>query len=166
MMDNHHEVMIRKNQKFVSTGHNSEIVQDQEGQDWMLYHAVSVDNPKGRVLMMDQVRWKDEWPYVEGNTSSLTSLVLFIVSTVQATARVAENDFSSSIALKIPGNNAAHYPLQEIRKGDVVQLKANRNIPVVITRTIVSPNLSAADHVVEVVITAFSKKGNPSGSRG
>ena len=81
-------------------------------------------------------------------------LVLFIVSTVQATARVAENNFSSSIALKIPGNNAAHYPLQEIRKGDVVQLKANQNIPVVITRTIVSPNLSAADHVVEVVITA------------
>ena len=73
MMDNHHEVMIRKNQKFVGTGHNSKIVQDQEGQDWMLYHAVSVDNPKGRVLMMDQVRWKDEWPYVEGNTSSLTS---------------------------------------------------------------------------------------------
>ena len=55
-------------------------------------------------------------------------LVLFIVSTVQATARVAENNFSSSIALKIPGNNAAHYPLQEIRKGDVVQLKANQNI--------------------------------------
>ncbi|HMM19077.1 MAG TPA: hypothetical protein PKC47_16420, partial [Petrimonas sp.] len=81
-------------------------------------------------------------------------LVLFIVSTVQATARVAENNFSSSIALKIPGNNAVHYPLQEIREGDIAQLKANQNIPVVITRTIVSPNLSVADHVVEVVITA------------
>lgn len=73
MMENHHEVLIRKNQKFVGAGHNSEIVQDQEGQDWVFYHAVSVDNSKGRVLMMDQVRWKDEWPYVEGNTPSLTS---------------------------------------------------------------------------------------------
>lgn len=71
MMDNHHEVLIQKNDKFVGTGHNSEIVQDEKGQDWILYHAVSVDNPKGRVLMMDQVRWKDGWPYVEGFTPSL-----------------------------------------------------------------------------------------------
>ena len=71
MMDNHHEIVIQKNAKFVGTGHNSEIVQDNKGQDWMLYHAVSVDNPKGRVLMLDQVKWKDDWPYVEGNSPSL-----------------------------------------------------------------------------------------------
>jgi len=71
MMENYHEVLIQKNHKFVGTGHNSEIVQDEKGQDWIFYHAVSVDNPKGRVLMMDQVRWKDNWPYVEGGTPSL-----------------------------------------------------------------------------------------------
>lgn len=65
MMDNHHEIVIRKNQKFVGTGHNSEIVQDKRGQDWIFYHAVSVDNPKGRVLMMDRIQWKDHWPYIE-----------------------------------------------------------------------------------------------------
>ncbi len=74
MMENHHEVLIQKNHKFVGTGHNSEIVQDEEGQDWVFYHAVSVDNPKGRVLMMDQVRWENEWPHVEGNTPSLEAL--------------------------------------------------------------------------------------------
>lgn len=71
MMDNRHEVVIQKNQKFVGTGHNSEIVQDNKGQDWIFYHAVSVDNPKGRVLVMDQVRWKDDWPYIEGGSPSL-----------------------------------------------------------------------------------------------
>lgn len=71
MMDNHHETVIQKNHKFVGTGHNSEIVKDQAGQDWIFYHAVSVDNPKGRLLMMDQVKWKDDWPYVEGGTPSL-----------------------------------------------------------------------------------------------
>ena len=49
MMENHHEVLIRKNQKFVGTGHNSEIVSDKAGQDWIFYHAFSTDNPKGRV---------------------------------------------------------------------------------------------------------------------
>ncbi|MDD5620377.1 MAG: family 43 glycosylhydrolase [Proteiniphilum sp.] len=73
MMENHHEVVIGKNDRFVGTGHNSEIVQDDEGNDWILYHAVSVDNAKGRVLMLDRVRWQDDWPYIEGGTPSLKS---------------------------------------------------------------------------------------------
>ena len=71
MMDNYHEVIIHKNSSFVGTGHNSEIVKDNNGNDWMFYHAVSVAKPKGRVLMMDQVRWQNDWPYVEGSTPSL-----------------------------------------------------------------------------------------------
>lgn len=71
MMDNRHETVIQKNSRFVGTGHNSEIVQDNKGQDWMFYHAVSVDNPKGRVLMLDQIRWENNWPYVTGNSPSL-----------------------------------------------------------------------------------------------
>lgn len=74
MMENHHEVLIQKNEKFVGTGHNSEIVQDKKGQDWVFYHAVAVANPKGRVLMMDQLRWENEWPHVEGDTPSLEAL--------------------------------------------------------------------------------------------
>lgn len=71
MMDNHHEVVIGKNEHFVGTGHNSEIVQDSKGHDWILYHAVSVMNPKGRVLMLDQIRWENDWPYIDGGTPSL-----------------------------------------------------------------------------------------------
>lgn len=71
MIDNHHEILIQKNEKFVGTGHNSEIVQDNKGNDWMFYHAVSVDHPKGRVLMMDRIRWHNDWPFVEGGTPSL-----------------------------------------------------------------------------------------------
>lgn len=71
MMENHHEVLIAGNDRFVGTGHNSEIVQDAEGNDWILYHAVSVANPKGRVLMLDRVRWENDWPYVEGGTPSI-----------------------------------------------------------------------------------------------
>ena len=50
MLDNHHEILIHKNEAFVGTGHNSEIVTD-----------------------MDKVCWKDGWPYVETASPSLKS---------------------------------------------------------------------------------------------
>ena len=71
MLDNHHEILIHKNEAFVGTGHNSEIVTDKAGNDWMLYHAVSIANPEGRVLMLDQVHWKDGWPFVKTTSPSL-----------------------------------------------------------------------------------------------
>ena len=71
MLDNRHEVVIHKNERFVGTGHNAELVTDSEGSDWILYHAVDLQNPKGRVLMLDRIRWQDDWPYVEGSTPSL-----------------------------------------------------------------------------------------------
>jgi len=74
MTENYHEVIIQKNQKFVGTGHNSEIVQDKAGQDWIFYHAVSVEKPKGRVLMLDQVGWENDWPSIEGGTPSLEAV--------------------------------------------------------------------------------------------
>lgn len=73
MLDNHHEVLIHKNESFVGTGHNSEIVTDEAGNDWVLYHAVSVKNPEGRVLMLDRVSWKDGWPVVTGNAPSVSA---------------------------------------------------------------------------------------------
>ena len=71
MMENHHEVLIHGNDAFVGTGHNSEIVTDDRGNDWVLYHAVSREHPTGRVLMLDRIRWRDGWPEVEGASPSL-----------------------------------------------------------------------------------------------
>jgi len=71
MMNNRHEVVIQRNNRFVGTGHNSEIMVDDEGNDWIFYHAVDKQNPTGRVLMMDRVRWIKGWPEIEGLTPSL-----------------------------------------------------------------------------------------------
>lgn len=70
MLENRHELMIAGNDQFKGTGHNSEIVTDAAGQDWLFYHAVSVKDPKGRKLLMDQVHWVDGWPVVLGNQPS------------------------------------------------------------------------------------------------
>lgn len=73
MMDNHHEVLIHRNENFVGTRYNSEIVSDDKGMDWIFYHAVSVVNPDGRGLMLDKVSWIDDWLIVEGSSPSIKS---------------------------------------------------------------------------------------------
>jgi len=74
MMDNGYETVIHKNSRFVGTGHNAEILQDSNGKWWMLYHAVDVQNPKGRVLMLDEIKWEDNWPVVAGQSPGLTPM--------------------------------------------------------------------------------------------
>ena len=73
MLENHHEVLIHKNGSFVGTGHNSEILTDKAGNDWIFYHAVNVNDPSGRVLMLDRIDWKDGWPVVATDSPSLKS---------------------------------------------------------------------------------------------
>lgn len=73
MMENNHEVLIRKNKAFVGTGHNAELMTDEAGNDWILYHGVNVSNPHGRVLLLDRIYWKNGWPMVKGASASTES---------------------------------------------------------------------------------------------
>ncbi|MEG1585628.1 MAG: family 43 glycosylhydrolase [Bacteroidales bacterium] len=74
LLENHHEILIQKNNAFVGTGHNSEIITDNAGNDWLFYHAVNVKNPAGRVLLLDRVCWQDNWPVVESVSPSEKAL--------------------------------------------------------------------------------------------
>ncbi|MBK5720086.1 family 43 glycosylhydrolase [Dysgonomonas sp. Marseille-P4677] len=74
MMENGYTVVIAPNSRFVGNGHCSEIVQDKSGKDWLFYHGVDVQNPKGRVLLLDEIKWSgDNWPYVSGGSPSLSA---------------------------------------------------------------------------------------------
>lgn len=76
MTENHHEIVIQKNKAFVGTGHNSEIVTDLAGNDWLLYHAYrTADVNAGRVLMLDKITWDDGWPNVSTSSPSLISKI-------------------------------------------------------------------------------------------
>ena len=50
---------------FVGPGHNGEIITDDSGQDWMIYHAFCASNNySGRCLILDKIFWtNDGWPY-------------------------------------------------------------------------------------------------------
>jgi arabinan endo-1,5-alpha-L-arabinosidase len=39
-----------------------------------LYHGVDVTNPRGRMLLLDQIKWDNEqWPCIENGTPSLNA---------------------------------------------------------------------------------------------
>ncbi|MDR2804286.1 MAG: family 43 glycosylhydrolase [Dysgonamonadaceae bacterium] len=67
-----------KNVGWVGPGHNSEIIQDDKGRFFILYHAIDYKNPllpngaTRRPLMMDEVIWKDGWPTIENDVPSST----------------------------------------------------------------------------------------------
>lgn len=74
LLDNHFEVILHSNDKFVGPGHNSEIITDKNGTDWMLYHSYLRSKPEnGRLLLLDEVKWHDGWPHIVGDVPSAKS---------------------------------------------------------------------------------------------
>jgi arabinan endo-1,5-alpha-L-arabinosidase len=64
------------NEKFAGPGHNGEIITDDNGDDWFLYHAIDRNIPRfiyrgkmsergvRRPLMLDKIIWVNEWPVI------------------------------------------------------------------------------------------------------
>ncbi|AHM62249.1 beta-xylosidase [Flammeovirgaceae bacterium 311] len=75
------EVILQTNREaygFAGPGHNSEIITDDEGTDWILYHAIKKTNPyldngtNRRALMLDKLLWEEGWPTIHNEQPSLT----------------------------------------------------------------------------------------------
>lgn len=74
MLDNKRDVLLAGNDVVAGPGHNAEFVTDDNGDTWIIYHGYLKENPsQGRVVFLDQVKWKDGWPYVEGGVPSSTA---------------------------------------------------------------------------------------------
>lgn len=75
MMSNGYTVLVDRNTAFVGNGHCSQIVPDDDGNDWILYHGVRTDNPAGRVLLLDRVGWDAAgWPVIGDGTPTIKAL--------------------------------------------------------------------------------------------
>jgi len=79
---NHGEIILRSNSVnygFAGPGHNAEIMLDDEGTEWLLYHAIPKNNPRldngtnRRPLMLDRIIWRDGFPSVQGQEPSVSS---------------------------------------------------------------------------------------------
>ena len=55
---------------FKGPGHNGEIIVDDKGQDWMVFHSFcKTNNFNGRCMLIDKVLWtEDGWPYFNHST--------------------------------------------------------------------------------------------------
>ena len=73
-------VVVAQNVVWYAPGHNS-VVRDASGEDWLVYHAI---DPKRRyirvagadstmvrrVMLIDKVSYRDDWPRIEGGSPS------------------------------------------------------------------------------------------------
>jgi arabinan endo-1,5-alpha-L-arabinosidase len=68
---NYNPIVLRGNELFAGPGHNARIITDDNGVDWMLYHAYVYNGSDSRCLMIDKVEWDaNGWPLVgNGNPS-------------------------------------------------------------------------------------------------
>ena len=65
------------NNNWVGPGHNSILIQDDAGTEWMIYHGYKVTTvDDGRVVLLDRVQWSsDGWPYIDKIAPSVFDLV-------------------------------------------------------------------------------------------
>lgn len=71
LLDNKYELLIQGNDKWAGTGHNAELTEDKNGDTWIIYHAYSKKNPElGRMVLLDKVQWKGDWPFVTNSEPS------------------------------------------------------------------------------------------------
>lgn len=74
LLDNNYEVILHGSAEVVGPGHNAEIITDNSGQDWLIYHGFSRTEPKaGRMVYMDCLEWIDGWPHIRHSRPSTVS---------------------------------------------------------------------------------------------
>lgn len=74
-------LVVEASEQWLAPGHNT-IIQDDAGEDWILYHAINRKNHRisddhhvnsRRVLLLDRIVWHDDgWPEVAGKVPSHT----------------------------------------------------------------------------------------------
>lgn len=77
MLDGNFKLVVDKNNVWVGPGHNSILIQDDAGTEWMIYHgykSATVDD--GRIVLLDRLQWSsDGWPYINHLAPSVSDLV-------------------------------------------------------------------------------------------
>lgn len=61
--------ILQRNATWLAPGHNS-IIQDDEGDDWIVYHAIDAGGTRARRMLLDRIVYRDGWPRVIGDQPS------------------------------------------------------------------------------------------------
>jgi arabinan endo-1,5-alpha-L-arabinosidase len=60
--------VVAANETFNAPGHNSVVIDD-DGRDWLVYHAYVRPDYTFRVMLIDRIEWEAGWPVLEGGPS-------------------------------------------------------------------------------------------------
>lgn len=86
--DNNYSALLNGNKKVAGPGHCSSIVQDDAGNDWLIYHGYLADDPdRGRLTFLDAIVWKSNWPTVYRSQPSASADVPWFSTSEAATPR-------------------------------------------------------------------------------
>jgi arabinan endo-1,5-alpha-L-arabinosidase len=65
--------ILERSGRWIAPGHNS-VISDDDGRDWMLYHASPAERlASGRLMLLDPIVYLDGWPRIEGARPSESS---------------------------------------------------------------------------------------------
>ena len=105
MVSDNYTTIIKGNEgnngRWKGPGHNSEIITDDEGQTWLLYHSYDRNNNfNGRLMLLDKITWtSDGWPVVnDGYPSSgeMDAPVFYSGNGANVTYKVVNADLMKS----------------------------------------------------------------------
>ncbi len=67
--------LLTRNNEVIGPGHCSEIVQDDQGKYWFVYHGYDANHVDyGRQVFLSEVKWgNDGWPYIEGGGPAINN---------------------------------------------------------------------------------------------
>ena len=71
-------VILRGNSQIAGPGHNGQIISDDRGDDWFVYHAILRSNPylpngaTRRPLFIDKIEWIEGWPVINHDSGPST----------------------------------------------------------------------------------------------
>lgn len=74
---NYQPIVLKGDATYAGPGHNARIITDDNGEDWMLYHAYIDNGSSQRNLMLDRVVWdNDGWPTMGNGTPSYSMKII------------------------------------------------------------------------------------------
>ncbi len=100
MVSDNYTTIISGNDRWKGPGHNSEIITDDEGQTWLLYHSYDKNNNcNGRLMLLDKITWQNDWPVInDGHPSSdeMDAPVFYTGNGANVTYKVVNADLMKS----------------------------------------------------------------------
>lgn len=74
-------LLLQGNAFAVGTGHNAELITDDNGVDWIIYHGFLKSSPElDRIIFLDRIDWESGWPFIQGYGASSSSEIPFFNS--------------------------------------------------------------------------------------